>query len=298
MLFRSSQNIDSVIAFMNETESQMPRNYLYYRALGYLGGAYHRLGNFPMANVQYTKLMTLNSPMRWDAIFSYHALPKEDFEYAYGMLTNDDERCAMLALQAYYTDEKEIMKTIYAIQPKSEMLDLLLTRRLNKMEMVLTNTDRENYREYISDVKKSIDPELIEFVNRVNDEGKIRDADTWNIAAAYVNALSGNNKKAEEQLNKVFQHGNKMERDQATIISVVNEIMRVGFENKDFWSFSGVDASAFEKRIYPHLKWCIEQGEVESYDSYDYWDTSAKQTELRADYVYYWAKRVMGLMYA
>jgi hypothetical protein len=165
------------------------------------------------------------------------------------------------------------------------------------MEAALANSNRDNYREYITDVQLSVDKKLVEFVNQVNNEGKTRDKHTWNLAAAYLNALTGENKRAEEELNKVFQGGSEIEKDQARTLSLVNEIMRVGFENKDFWNFSGEDSRSFESRVYPHLKWLASQGDTQTYDSYHYWDASSKNTKVRVEMVFSWTKRMLGMLY-
>ncbi len=294
-----SNNQKALIGFLEETKGAVPQGTYYYRALSYLGGVYHSLQNFPMANAMYSKVMAHCAPLRFDAVFSYHALNQSDFDFALNLVSDPDEKAAMWVLQGYYTDEMEAMKAIYALKPNSEMLDLLLTRSMNKMEAALANSNRDNYREYIADVQLSIDKKLIEFVNQVNNEGKTRDKHTWNLAAAYLNALTGENRRAEEDLNKVFASGSEIEKDQARTLSLVNEIMRVGFENKNIWSlYDGEEARAFESRIYPHLKWLVSQGETQTYDSYSYWDASSKKTKVRVELVFSWTKRMLGMLYA
>jgi hypothetical protein len=292
-----SKNKKALIGFLEETKGAVPEGTYYYRALDYLGGVYYSLQNFPMANAMYSKVMAHCAPLRFDAISSYHALNQNDFNFALNLISDPEEKAAMWLLQGYYTDETEAMNAIYALKPNSEMLDLLLTRSMNKMEAALANSNRDNYREYIADVKLSIDKQLVEFVNQVNNEGKTRDKHTWNLAAAYLNALTGENKRAEEELNKVFASGSQIEKDQARTLSIVNEIMRIGFENKDFWTLYDEDASTFESRIYPHLKWRVSQGETQTYDSYSYWDSSSKKTKVRVELVFSWTKRMLGLLY-
>ena len=292
-----SKNKKALIGFLEETKGAVPEGTYYYRALDYLGGVYYSLQNFPMANAMYSKVMAHCAPLRFDAISSYHALNQNDFNFALNLISDPNEKAAMWLLQGYYTDEMEAMKAIYALKPNSEMLDLLLTRSMNKMEAALANSNRDNYREYITDVQLSVDKKLVEFVNQVNNEGKTRDKHTWNLAAAYLNALTGENKRAEEELNKVFQGGSEIEKDQARTLTIVNEIMRLGFENKGFWTLYYEDASTFESRIYPHLKWLVSQGETQTYDSYSYWDASSKKTKVRVELVFSWTKRMLGLLY-
>jgi hypothetical protein len=293
-----SNNQKALIGFLEETKGEVPEGTYYYRALSYLAGVYHSLQNFPMANAMYSKVMAHCEPLRFDAISSYHALNQNDFNFALNLISDPNEKAAMWLLQGYYTDEMEAMKAIYALKPNSEMLDLLLTRSMNKMEAALANSNRDNYREYITDVQLSVDKQLVEFVNQVNNEGKTRDKHTWNLAAAYLNALTGENKRAEEELNKVFQGGSEIEKDQARTLTIVNEITRVGFENKNLWSlYDGEESRAFESHIYPHLKWLASQGETQTYDSYSYWDVSSKKTKVRVEMVYSWTKRMLGMLY-
>ena len=294
-----SKNKKALIGFLEETKGAVPEGTYYYRALDYLGGVYYSLQNFPMANAMYSKVMAHCAPLRFDAISSYHALNQNDFNFALNLISDPNEKAAMWLLQGYYTDEMEAMKAIYALKPNSEMLDLLLTRSMNKMEAALANSNRDNYREYITDVQLSVDKKLVEFVNQVNNEGKTRDKHTWNLAAAYLNALIGENKRAEEELNKVFENGSQIEKDQARTLTIVNEIMRVGFEDKDIWNLSDEAAArTFESRIYPHLKWLVSQGETQTYDSYSYWDSSSKKTKVRVELVFSWTKRMLGMIYA
>ncbi len=293
-----SKNKKALIGFLEETKGAVPEGTYYYRALDYLGGVYYSLQNSPMANAIYSKVMAHCAPLRFDAISSYQALNQNDFNFALNLISDPNEKAAMWLLQGYYTDEMEAMKAIYTLNPKSEMLDLLLTRSMNKMEAALVGSNRDNYREYITDVQLSVDKKLVEFVNQVNNEAKTRDKHTWNLAAAYLNALTGENKRAEEELNKVFQGGSQIEKDQARTLTIVNEIMRVGFENKNLWSlYDGEEALAFESRIYPHLKWIASQGETQTYDSYSYWDVSSKKTKVRVEMVYSWTKRMLGMLY-
>jgi len=290
-----SSNKKSLISFMSETEPSIPKGANYYRALNYLGGVYHEMKNFPMANAQYCKAMAHCPQLRYDAIFSYHALNSSDFNFALNQISDPEEKIAMWALQGFYTDEKEAMKAIYALNPSSEMLDLLLTRSMNKLESTLWRSNGNGYREYIADVKVSTDKQLVAFVNQVNEEGKTRDRQTWNLAAAYLNALIGENAAAEKELVKVFQGGNEMERDQARILTLINEIMRLGNEDPNFTTLTdAAKARVFEARIYPNFNWLINQGP--SY-IYNQGHTPASTTRVGVSSTYNWAMRLLGMLY-
>ena len=293
-----SSNKKSLISFLSETGANVPKGTSYFRALSYLGGVYHQEGNFPMANVQYAKVMAHCAPLRFEAVFSYHALNENDFDFTLGLLSDPEEKAALWAMQGYYTNELDAMLAIYALTPNSELLDIMLTRSLNKMEVALSNTSRDNYKEYIADVKQSISPELPALINKINAEGKVRDKEMWNIAAAYVNALTGENEMAEQELEKVLQRGSAQEKDQAKVLSVVNEIMRLGHEDDDLMVLSDSKKTrAFEQRIYPYLNWLYSQGSVEVYKSYSHWDTENKKTKVRVQYAYEWSRRILGLLY-
>jgi|GEM_PF-1150856 len=294
-----SANSTSLIAFMQETSSSVPHGTYYYRALNYLGGVYYRQRNFPTANAYYAQVMAACPQLRFDALLSYHGLSENDFQYALNLLSTPAEKAAMWAMQGYYTgNDLEAMQAIYAIDSKSELLDVMLSRSINRMENVMGYSDQTSYRNYVSDVAAAVDKDLVKWVVMVAQEGKVRDREVWNLAAAYLNALTGENKLAETELASVFEHGSAIEIDQAHVLSLVNEVIRVAHEDKEFYSFYNRERAAeFESRVYPHLNWLFAQGDEMTYASYSYWNSDSKTTTVRVQYAYAWVKHIMSLMY-
>ncbi|WP_084359185.1 hypothetical protein [Pedobacter cryoconitis] len=176
-------------AYFAKQEAAFPKNMMYYRALGYLAGYYYQKGDFAQANYLYSLCYNYSFEMKIPSRWSFHPQNESDWKQTLSLAKNGDEKITLWQMLGSSRDEARAIKEIYAIDPKSEKLDLLLSRLVNI---------RESQGQAWKDTS-TIDPatrvattaERI-LVGNIANEEKTSKPYYWNLAAGYLNSLSGN----------------------------------------------------------------------------------------------------------
>lgn len=195
--FYSADSI-SVVKFFNATESTIPKNTLYYRALAYVAGINYKQKNYALSNYQYSIVFDKCPAMRIVAAYCFHPQEATDWNQSLAMAKSNEEKAALWAVQGYYRNEVEAIEKIYDLQPKSEHLDYLLTRLINVQE-ANTNPDFNGItvKQNRKLTKDTLNKAAINLVDRIAKSGKTSKPYLWNIAAGYMQTLNENFKQAE-----------------------------------------------------------------------------------------------------
>ncbi len=198
-----SSSKENAITFFNKTEALVPKNSLYYRAIGYLAGINYKQGNYATSNYLYSRVFDKCPEMRVVAAYSFHPEEDADWNQSLQMAKNTDEQVALWAIRAYYNDEEEAISKIFDLQPSSEHLNYLLTRLVNNQENKADNSFKDN--SLAANKKKEqlkISKTTLALVTKIASSGKTNQPFMWNMAAGYLQTLSGDYKKANESFIK------------------------------------------------------------------------------------------------
>lgn len=240
---------DKSIARYKKYASIFTTESMRYRAMGYAAGAYYKKKQFSEANYLYSRIYEEYDMMQVTSHQSFHPVNDSDWNNCLKLAKNNQEKIVLWHLLGSYEDELRGMQEIYALDPKSEYLDLLLVRAINIMEETVL-PDRfyweekkdTSYHLKVSGTYK----ELIDFVVSVAEGGNSSKPYLWNLSAGYLAVLSGNYEKGELYFDRAEQQGGKDELVKAQVHSlrIVSKIEQIKTPDQ-----------SFEAGITPELLW-------------------------------------------
>lgn len=174
-----------LVALFNKYQNSFPKNSMYYRSLGYLAGHYYKRQDFARANYLYSLCYNFSSEMKIPSKWSFHPQDETDWQESLKLAKNKEEKITLWHMMGIVQDENRAIENIYALDPKSEKLDLLLSRLINQIEA----PNAEVYRDSTAQLK--ITTEDIALVDRIAIRGDTKKPYYWNMAAGYLHALNG-----------------------------------------------------------------------------------------------------------
>ena len=174
-----------LVTLFNKYQKSFPKNSMYYRALGYLAGHYYKRQDFARANYLYSLCYNFSSEMKIPSKWSFHPQDEKDWEESLMLAKNKEEKITLWHMMGIVQDENRAIENIYALDPKSEKLDLLLSRLINQIEA----PNAEVYRDSTTQIK--ITKEDIALVDRIALKGDTKKPYYWNMAAGYLHVLTG-----------------------------------------------------------------------------------------------------------
>jgi hypothetical protein len=215
------------IDLFEKNESQFTKNTLYYRSMAYAAGAYDKLKNKSKANYYFSKVYDGCNALKTVAHYSFRTQEEADWKATLALCANNDEKATLWQmLGVFYADEKRSIQEIYALNPRSEKLDLLLSRAINKEEENLSLGDDQSKPTQDQPTKDTINQELMTLVARIAKAGNTSKPYMWQIVAGYLNMLGRHNDKAatwyataEKDLPK-----EKLPQMQLRLLKLVNTI--------------------------------------------------------------------------
>ncbi len=182
-----SNNKQITDSFFQKTESTVPKNTLYYRALSYLAGLEYRNHNYAKSNYQYAQVFDKCPRLRVVAAYSFHPYDQKDWNQSLAMAKNNDEKVALWAVQGYYGDEIKAIQNIVDLNPKSEHLEYLLTRLINNQENKIDKSFKDRtVSQNKQIVKDSINKTALNLVTTIAATDATLKPYLWNIAIASI----------------------------------------------------------------------------------------------------------------
>ncbi len=173
-LYFNAKEYHSCITYYNaHADAFSADNSMKYRTMGYAAGAYHELKKYSEANYLYAQIYDKSNEMKVSSFLSFHPQEEADWNGSLQLAKNNREKAALWHLLGIYADPLRAMKQIYALDTKSDLLDLLLVRAVNMAEEGFIPGQF-----YYSEKKDSsyvlkpsqINPELLSFMKEVADK--------------------------------------------------------------------------------------------------------------------------------
>lgn len=211
-----SSNKPKAILFFNKTENSVPKNTLYYRALAYVAGINYQQKKYATSNYLYAQVFDKCPEMRIVTAYSFHPKNEADWTKSLAMAKNNKEKAALWAVHGYYKDERQAIEKIYELDPKSEHLNYLLTRLINKQEQNINNsfavkTKPDDYSapsvaqtvaENKAENQAKFDKKAFDLVSKIAAAGNTEKPYLWDISLGYLQTLKGDFANADINLNK------------------------------------------------------------------------------------------------
>lgn len=235
-----SSNKQKAVEFFNKTEKSVPKNILYYRALSYVAGIKYQQKKYSESNYLYAQVFDKCPEMRVVTAYSFHPQNEADWNKSLAMAKDNKEKAALWAIHGYYKDEAQAIEKIYAVDPKSEHLNYLLTRLVNKQEQDINNSFEESAKENVPAKKLSvaenkamnkskIDNKAFDLVSKIATAGNTEKPYLWNIALGYLQTLKGDYTTADANFDKAEKIMPKTElaKYQLRLLRFVNNMSKI-----------------------------------------------------------------------
>ena len=178
-----------------------------YRFMELAAGAYYRQKQYSKANYLYSLVYDRFPVMQSSSFRSFRPMEEKDWQETLALAKNAHEREVLWYLLGIRADGTAAIKNIYAANPKSQLLPLLLVREVNRAEESWgANQNRLRYPAiYGNESRSDIDvirPGRLRQIQEIADAGKAYRLDLWFLATGHLYAMTGDRANAELYLNK------------------------------------------------------------------------------------------------
>lgn len=235
-----SNDKQKAIDFFNKTESSVPKNVLYYRALSYVAGINYKQKKYAVSNYLYAKVFDKCPELRVVTAYSFSPKNNADWNKALAMAKSNDEKAALWAIHGFYKDEKQAIEKIYELDPKSEHLNYLATRLVNKQEQAINNSFKqeagENAKEKIQTVAENktenlakLNSEAFALIAKISNAGNAQKPYLWDLSLGYLQTLKGEYANADKSFDKAMKTLPKTELAgfQLRLLRFVNNLSKI-----------------------------------------------------------------------
>ncbi len=171
-----------------------------YWALGHKAGAIRRSGqNNPLAAYLFSLVFDKSESKRINSYYSFHIGSDADWQKTMAMCQNNHEKATLHFLRAIQPNSLKLeeMKSIYALDPTADYMDVLLVREINKYELGKISPDYG-----IQGIDKGT-AGLQAFLFKGISEGKIKNKALWTLALGYCDYLAGRPQDARKTFAKL-----------------------------------------------------------------------------------------------
>lgn len=235
-----SNDKQKAIDFFNKTESSVPKNTLYYRALSYVAGINYKQKKYAVSNCLYAKVFDKCPELRVVTAYSFSPKNNADWNKALAMAKSNDEKAALWAIHGFYKDEKQAIEKIYELDPKNEHLNYLATRLVNKQEQAINNSFKQEAGENTKAKAQTVAENKTENLAKLNNESfaliaKISNAGNtqkpylWDLSLGYLQTLKGEYTNADKSFDKATKTLPKTELAgfQLRLLRFVNNLSKI-----------------------------------------------------------------------
>lgn len=230
---------DQCISFYETNKSRFPENALSVRALSYVAGAYYKQKNYAQANYLFSRVYDAGVKFKTLAHYSFHPQEEADWKQTLALSKNADEKVTLWHLLGIYFDEEKAIREIYTLQPKSDKLDLLLARLINKQE-IESNTESTEYGGgNYAPGKDSLSKNALKLVSEIADAGNTSKPFMWQLSAGYLHFINQDFNKAADYYQKAQQTmpASNLPQAQLRLLVLMNHIAgmnKMDKKNEDF----------------------------------------------------------------
>ncbi|WP_264531548.1 hypothetical protein [Flavobacterium sp. N502540] len=235
-----SNSKQKAIDFFNKTEKSVPKNVLYYRALSYVAGVNHKQNKFAASNYLYAQVFDKCPELRTVTAYCFSPKNETDWNKALTMAKNNKEKAALWAVRGYYKDEKQSIEKIYELDPKSEHLNYLATRLVNRQEEAINNSFQKDggenqpmkklsVAENKTENQVKVDQKTLDLIAKISAAGNTDRPYLWDLSLGYLQTLKGDYANADKNFDKAVKTLPKTELAgmQLRLLRFVNNLSKI-----------------------------------------------------------------------
>lgn len=230
---------EQCIAFYQKYQKAFPQNIIAARTMSYVAGAHYKLKQYAQSNYLFSKVYDVAPEFKTTAYFSFHPQEEADWQQTLALCKNVEEQITLWQLLGIYYDEERAIEKIYALNPKSEKLDLLLSRLVNHREYAYAQSNDTNG--YIASLQQSV-----ALVSKIAQSNTVAKPYMWHIAAGYLYYLQSDFTHAAQSytLSARTMPQQTLPQSQLRLFQLMNKVA----------AYKYVDAQT-EKELLPELLW-------------------------------------------
>ncbi|GIQ60332.1 hypothetical protein Flavo103_34680 [Flavobacterium collinsii] len=235
-----SNNKQKAVDFFNKTEKSVPKNVLYYRALSYVAGVNHKQNKYAASNYLYAQVFDKCPELRIVTAYCFRPKNETDWNKALTMAKNNKEKAALWAVRGYYKDEKQSIEKIYELDPKSEHLNYLATRLVNRQEEAINNSFQKDggenqpmkklsVAENKTENQVKVDQKTLDLIAKISAAGNTDRPYLWDLSLGYLQTLKGDYANADKNFDKAVKTLPKTELAgmQLRLLRFVNNLSKI-----------------------------------------------------------------------
>ena len=210
--------------YKSSIEPIKPTGTMKFRTLGYYAGSLFHQKRIAESNYLFSLIYDQYPEAKQTAFESFQPWENADWEKSLSMTQTTHEKEVLWQLFGIYADPLKGMKEIYKLNPKSELLDLLLVRSINIVEIDTLPSATEKQHQFTTINVSNIDlfktatthsrslitfrhdnkfSDLVSFVESCANDKSISNPCLWYNAAAYLQLIFKNQDKCKQFLAKV-----------------------------------------------------------------------------------------------
>jgi hypothetical protein len=178
--FRDTTGRKTAPAFY-KYEKEFPRNLMYYRALGYLAGSEYAQKRYAQANYHYSLCYNYTWEMMLPSQWSFHPQEEADWNETLKLAKTPEEKITLWHLMGIQYDDRRALREIVKLNPRSDKMDVILSRMINILENGGGADDKVKYNKDLTE-----DIRLVDGIAARTDLAKPL---YWHLAAGYLHYL-------------------------------------------------------------------------------------------------------------
>jgi hypothetical protein len=193
-----------------------------YRVTALAAGAYYKDKKYGKANYLFSLVFDRFPPLKRSAYLSFHPMEDADWRETLAQAKDAHEREVLWQLLGVYADGMAAINEIYAMNPKSTLLPLLLVREVNKAENDWTANQERRVNGLGNGDSPRTEAEVVGAIRlarikAIADAGNAYKAFLWQLSAGHLYALAGDSRTAEMYIDKAAASAPKTPDIQAQV---------------------------------------------------------------------------------
>ncbi|MDR3611867.1 MAG: hypothetical protein P4L27_14955 [Ignavibacteriaceae bacterium] len=280
-LYYHAKRYSDCVSFYRKNEPQfIVSKSIKYRTLGYAAGSLYKSKKFGESNYLYSLLYDQYPEMEDIAYVGFSPREEKDLKQSLKLAKTDREKEVIWQLVGIHADPLRGMKEIYKLDPKSDLLYVLLARAVaiaEKSYFPLT-TDPTT----VNIKVKKINNDLFEFVRKTAEKKNTLKQYVWDLVAGYFSFVKSDFNDARAYFKKVNNEvrNNPMVEGQLHLLNLAMLVQENPHPDKNF-----------ENAIAKDLRWL----KIKSINPYGYADYPPDT--LRYNDIYTWILKKLSAEY-
>lgn len=239
----------------------------WYRSMAYMAGAYYKLKDYSHADYYYSRVFDGCNELKTVAHYSFHPQEEKDWRATLALCAGNSEKATLWQmLGIFYSDPQRAIREIYALDPGSEKLEVLLSRAVNESEQrfgsgrINSASASSGSASISSDgapvssdsapaSSDSSDKALLALVSRIANAGNTAKPWIWQLAAGYLDMLDARYTAAGDRYGKAEKIVPRAPLPQAQyrLLKLLNMVSAVK-----------AITPALERALTPDLTWLLD----------------------------------------